>query len=103
MADFVIEIPNLTPSQRLRILCVDKHVDSTIPAKAAMEMLLTGHPISAQRAHELGLVNDVVEASNIDARIASIVDAVVASSPAVVALGKRATEGMQPAEPRPFA
>mmetsp|Transcript_40094 Transcript_40094/g.90496 ORF Transcript_40094/g.90496 Transcript_40094/m.90496 type:complete len:264 (+) Transcript_40094:65-856(+) len=33
-----------------------------IPHAVAMEMILTGDPITCQRAHELGLVNEVVEA-----------------------------------------
>ena len=37
-----------------------------IPAKAALEMLLTGAPISAERALELGLVNRVVPAGELD-------------------------------------
>ncbi len=33
-----------------------------VPRKQAMEMLLTGEPISAERAREIGLVNRVVAA-----------------------------------------
>src|SRR5690606_12661225 len=33
-----------------------------IPLKVAMGMMMTGEPISAQRAYELGLVNEVVPA-----------------------------------------
>jgi enoyl-CoA hydratase/carnithine racemase len=42
-----------------------------IPAKAALEMLLTGKPISAQRAAELGLVNRVVSAGDLDTAVQS--------------------------------
>jgi enoyl-CoA hydratase/carnithine racemase len=59
-----------------------------IPAKAALEMLLTGKPISAQRAAELGLVNQVVSAANLDTAVQEYVDAVLASSPVTIRLGK---------------
>src|SRR5450432_1936227 len=35
-----------------------------IPPRVAMQLLLTGDPISAQRAHEIGLVNEVVPAAS---------------------------------------
>jgi len=61
-----------------------------IPAKPALEMLLTGKPITAQRAYELGLVNRVVPADQLDAAIDEYVQAIVASSPLTVRLGKAA-------------
>src|SRR5438067_772116 len=36
-----------------------------IPPRAAMEILLTAEPITAQRAYELGLVNKVVPAESL--------------------------------------
>src|ERR1700761_6935695 len=36
-----------------------------VPPRAAMEILLTGDPFSAQRAYELGLVNQVVPAAEL--------------------------------------
>ena len=59
-----------------------------VPAKAAMEMLLTGEPISARRALELGLVNRVVPAAELDAAIKSLTDKIIAMSPLVIATGK---------------
>jgi enoyl-CoA hydratase/carnithine racemase len=61
-----------------------------IPAKPALEMLLTGKPITARRALELGLVNRVVPAAEIDASVQEFVDAILASSPLTIRLGKRA-------------
>jgi enoyl-CoA hydratase/carnithine racemase len=55
-----------------------------------MEMLLTGAPIPAARALELGLVNRVVPAERLDDAVRELTDAVLASSPLVVGLGKRA-------------
>src|SRR5262249_11194431 len=61
-----------------------------VPAKAAMEMLLTGQLISAQRALQVGLVNLVVPAAGLDSAVGELVDAILNSSPLVLGLGKRA-------------
>jgi enoyl-CoA hydratase/carnithine racemase len=55
-----------------------------------MEMLLTGRPISAERAAELGLVNRVVPADQLDAAVRELTDAIVTNSPLAIRLGKRA-------------
>ena len=61
-----------------------------IPAKAALEMLLTGTPITAQRAFELGLVNRVVASRDLDATIKAFTDTITAMSPLVIRTGKKA-------------
>jgi enoyl-CoA hydratase/carnithine racemase len=61
-----------------------------VPAKVAMEMLLTGRPISAQRALEVGLINRVVPAGELDAAVRDFVGAILATSPLVVGIGKAA-------------
>jgi enoyl-CoA hydratase/carnithine racemase len=55
-----------------------------------MEMLLTGQPIDASTALEWGLVNRVVPAGELDAAVQSFVDLILARSPAVIGLGKKA-------------
>lgn len=57
--------------------------------KHAMEMLLTGDPISAQRAMEWGLVNRVVPAAELDAAVEELARKLAAKPPATVAAGKR--------------
>jgi enoyl-CoA hydratase/carnithine racemase len=81
-----------TPGVKIGLFCTTPMVPlvRAIPAKPAMEMLLTGKPISAQRALELGLVNRVVPAADLDAAVLEFVDAIVASSPLTVHLGKAA-------------
>jgi enoyl-CoA hydratase/carnithine racemase len=56
----------------------------------AMEMLLTGVPISAERALEVGLINRVVASDQLDVAIQELTDAIVASSPLTIRVGKRA-------------
>jgi len=58
--------------------------------KHAMEMLLTGDLVSAEKALEWGLVNQVVPADALDAAIAELAEKIAAKPPATIAAGKRA-------------
>jgi enoyl-CoA hydratase/carnithine racemase len=81
-----------TPGVKIGLFCTTPMVPlvRAIPAKPALEMLLTGKPISAARARELGLVNRVVPAAELDAAVGEYVDAILAASPLTVRLGKAA-------------
>jgi enoyl-CoA hydratase/carnithine racemase len=59
-----------------------------IPAKQAMEMLVTGEFISAQQAAERGLVNRAVPADRLDAEVEKLVASILEKPRAAVALGK---------------
>jgi enoyl-CoA hydratase/carnithine racemase len=80
------------PGVKIGLFCTTPMVPlvRSIPAKVAMEMLLTGQPISAQRALEVGLVNRVVPADQLDAAIKELTDAIVSSSPLTIRIGKQA-------------
>ena len=65
-------------------------VARNIARKRVMEMLLTGAMIDAPTALAWGLVNRVVPEAGLDAAVKEFTDVIVARSPAVVALGKRA-------------
>jgi enoyl-CoA hydratase/carnithine racemase len=81
-----------TPGVKIGLFCTTPMVPlvRAVPAKAAMEMLLTGAPISARRAYELGLVNRVVPPAELDGAVQGYVDAILASSPLTLRLGKAA-------------
>jgi len=81
-----------TPGVKIGLFCTTPMVPlvRAIPPKAALEMLLTGQPITARRALELGLVNRVVPAAQLDDAVQELVDALLASSPLTLRLGKRA-------------
>ncbi len=64
-------------------------IGRNLQRKHAMEMLLTGDPISAQRAMEWGLVNRVVPAAELDAAVDELAAKLAAKPPATVAAGKR--------------
>jgi enoyl-CoA hydratase/carnithine racemase len=62
---------------------------SMIGSRAALELLIVAQPISARRAYELGLVNRVVPAAELDDAAAELAAAIVANAPLSVAAGKR--------------
>ncbi|MDB5753230.1 MAG: Enoyl-CoA hydratase [Ramlibacter sp.] len=59
-----------------------------VPAKQAMEMLLTGDFITARQARERGLVNRVATAEGLDAELARLVDSILAKPRLALAMGK---------------
>lgn len=81
-----------TPGVKIGLFCTTPMVPlvRSIPAKVAMEMLLTGQPLTAERALHVGLVNRVVPADQLDAEIQQLTDAICASSPLTIQIGKQA-------------
>ncbi len=92
LAVAVEEATFATPGVKIGLFCTTPMVPlvRAVPAKPAMEMLLTGKPISAQQALAWGLVNRVVPAAQLDDAVREFIDAILASSPLVVRLGKEA-------------
>ena len=92
LAVAAVEARFATPGVKIGLFCTTPMVPlvRSVPPKVAMEMLLTGLPITAERALATGLVNRVVTADQLDAAIHELTDAILASSPAVIAKGKRA-------------
>ncbi len=86
-----------TPGVKIGLFCTTPMIPlvRAIPAKPAMEMLLTGSPITARRALELGLVNHVVASSDLDAAINALAGTILAMSPLVLRIGKRAFYDLQ--------
>lgn len=66
-----------------------------LPRKIAMEMLLTGDAISAQRALELGLVNAVVPQAEVMGRAIALAERIAVNAPLSVQASKRVARGWQ--------
>lgn len=62
----------------------------TIPRRKLLEMCITGEPISAAEALGQGIVNYVVPATELDARVEALVASISASSPTAIRMGRRA-------------
>ena len=94
-----------TPGVKIGLFCTTPMVPlvRAVPAKAAMEMLLTGKPMYAQQALQWGLVNRVVTADKLDAAVQEFTDAILASSPLTIRLGKEAFyDGLNLDEPAAY-
>jgi enoyl-CoA hydratase/carnithine racemase len=82
-----------TPGVNIGLFCSTPMVALTrnVGRKQAMEMLLTGRPITADEAMAAGLVNAVVpDEAELDRRIAALAGTIAAKSPLTLAIGKEA-------------
>jgi len=80
-----------TPGVNIGAFCSTPGValGRTVGRKHALEMLLTGTPISAERAHAIGLVNRVVSPEGLDAEVSDLASVIASKSSAAIASGKR--------------
>lgn len=60
-----------------------------VPPRVAMEILLTGDPLTARRAYEVGLVNVVVPDAELTAAAQSLAERIAANAPLSVRAAKR--------------
>lgn len=59
-----------------------------IPPRVAMQLLVTGDPITARRAYEVGLVNDVVAPEDLISHTKKLAERIAANAPLSVRAGK---------------
>lgn len=81
-----------TPGVNIGLFCSTPMVglSRNVTRKHAMEMLLTGDFISAQRAYEIGLVNRVVPEAELDSATLELANKIAAKSPLTLKIGKEA-------------
>ena len=81
-----------TPGVHIGLFCTTPGVavSRAVMPKKAMEMLLTGDPISAQEALEFGLVNRVVPPEDLDATVMELARKISSASSQTLAIGKSA-------------
>jgi enoyl-CoA hydratase/carnithine racemase len=60
-----------------------------VPPKVAAEILITGRALSAARAHELGLVNQVVPLAELRPTVQALAESIVANAPLSVIAAKK--------------
>src|SRR3984893_7244116 len=70
----------------------------------ALQLILTGETISAQEAHRIGLVNEIVPAANLMARAEAILKQIAANAPIAVKFSlEAANKGMDTSQAEGFA
>ena len=81
-----------TPGVQIGLFCTTPGVavSRAVQTKKAMEMLLTGTPISAQDALEHGLVNRVVPAGELEDQVMALAQQICDASSQTLAIGKQA-------------
>src|SRR5215472_6891781 len=81
-----------TPGVNIGLFCSTPMValSRAVPRKQAMEMLLTGEPITAERARAIGLVNQVVPADQLEQAAWALARKIADKSPLIVKIGKEA-------------
>ena len=81
-----------TPGVNIGLFCSTPMValSRNVSRKHAMEMLLTGEMIDAERAAEYGLVNRVVPHDELDAAVSQLAGLIASKSALTVAIGKKA-------------
>jgi enoyl-CoA hydratase/carnithine racemase len=81
-----------TPGVNIGLFCSTPMValSRAVGRKAAMEMLLTGDLIDADRAREIGLVNRVVPDAGLDNAVTALARQIAGKSPLTLAIGKEA-------------
>jgi enoyl-CoA hydratase/carnithine racemase len=71
-----------------------------LPRRRLLELCITGESITAAEALEMGLVNYVVPAAELDAKLDWLLGRIVDKSPTAIRLGKYAFHAMQDMELR---
>ncbi|MBH1966386.1 MAG: enoyl-CoA hydratase/isomerase family protein [Comamonadaceae bacterium] len=75
-------------------LQVDALLQRLIPRRKMVEMSLTGEPITADEALAIGLVNHIVPAAELDAKLDWLLSRLLDKSPTAVRLGKQSMEAV---------
>ena len=80
-----------TPGVQIGLFCPTPGVavSRAIGAKRSMEMLLTGQPISADYAAEIGLINRVVSPDDLEQSVLNLARQIGGASSSTVVLGKQ--------------
>ena len=81
-----------TPGINIGLFCSTPMVavSRNVSRKKTMKMLLTGEPITAQHAKEIGLINDHFQNSSLEEEVSKLAETIASKSNKVVKIGKEA-------------
>ena len=81
-----------TPGVNIGLFCSTPMVavSRNVSRKKTMKMLLTGEPINAHYAKEIGLINDHFENSKLEEEVSKLAETVASKSNKIVKMGKEA-------------
>lgn len=85
--------------------CIGPYVIKKMGEGKTRELFITGERMKANRAHEVGLINRVVDDDALDAETDAVVEAILSSGPEAVAMAKRLISevpGMTPEQFKPY-
>jgi enoyl-CoA hydratase/carnithine racemase len=86
-----------TPEVRIGVtpMMILPYMLRVIPHRTLMEMCITGEPLDAPAALQIGLVNYVVPSAELDAKVDWLIGRIAEKSPTAVRLGKQAFNAMR--------
>tara|TARA_Y100001960_G_scaffold329324_1_gene420362 strand:- start:286 stop:1071 length:786 start_codon:yes stop_codon:yes gene_type:complete len=81
-----------TPGVNIGLFCSTPMValSRNVVRKKAMKMLLTGNPINAQHAKEIGLINDHFDNSKLEEEVLKLAEKIASKSSKTIKIGKKA-------------
>ena len=81
-----------TPGVNVGLFCSTPMValSRNVNRKKTMKMLLTGEPITAQYAKEIGLINDYFDSSNLEEEVSKLAKTIASKSTKIIKMGKEA-------------
>ena len=81
-----------TPGVNIGLFCSTPMVavSRNVSRKKTMKMLLTGDPITAHHAKEIGLINDCFQESSLEEEVLKLAETIASKSNKVVKIGKEA-------------
>ena len=81
-----------TPGVNIGLFCSTPMVavSRNVNRKKTMKMLITGEPITAQHAKEIGLINDHFQNSSLEEEVSKLAETIASKSNKVVKIGKEA-------------
>jgi len=81
-----------TPGVNIGLFCSTPMValSRNVNRKRTMKMLLTGEPITAQYAKEIGLINDYFDSSKLEEEVLKLAKTITSKSTKIVKMGKEA-------------